>query len=236
MQSRVPRRAFLKLAMAALASACAPKEAPLALPITVVPPSPTPLPLPTPTPLPSADGTANAFLSAWANADYATMHDLLIDADRSSTSQDQFRARYENALREATATAVRTQLRSLLHDGPRALASFRAEWETTLFGPLEFDNTMPLQWEGGGWGVDWSSKLLLPQLGDELKLALLDYRPARGNIYDRSGLGLAVDGRLVTIGVVPAWIVDKPVVVNQLNAITGVSPEAIQEKITNSQP
>jgi len=108
--------------------------------------------------------------------------------------------------------------------------------ETTLFGPLEFDNAMPLQWEGGGWGVDWSPKLLLPQLGDELKLALLDYRPARGNIYDRSGLGLAVDGRLVTIGVVPAWIVDKPVVVNQLNAITGVSPEAIQEKITNSQP
>lgn len=234
MDGRLSRRVFLKLALASLASACAPVEVPL--PVTIVPPSPTPLPTLTPTPLPSADGAAAAFLAAWSASDYAAMYDLLIDADRLSMSQDQFRARYVNALREATATAVRAELRSLLHDGPRALAGFRAEWRTTLFGPLEFDNTMTLLWEGGRWGVDWSSKLVLPQLDDKLKLALLDQTPVRGNIYDRNGLGLAVDGRIVTIGVVPGWILDETTVVTQLSAITGVTMDVIQSKIANSQP
>jgi len=164
------------------------------------------------------------------------MYNLLIDANRLNISGDQFRARYENALREATATTVRAELRSLLHDRTRALADFRVEWDTTLFGPLEFDNKMTLGWEGGGWRVDWSSNLVLPQLGDDQKLALLDYRPIRGNIYGRDGLGLAVDGQVVTIGVVPGWIVDKAAVVAQLSPITGVAPDVIQSKIDNSQP
>jgi penicillin-binding protein 2 len=240
MNGRLTRRAFLKIALASLASACAPKDVSLPvevpLPITLVPPSPTPLPTPTPTPLPSADGAAAAFLSAWSAGDYATMYDLLIDSDRLNVSSDQFRARYVDALREATATTVRAELRSLLHDGLRAQAGFRVEWQTTLFGPLEFENTMPLLWEGGGWGVDWSSTLVLPQLGDDLKLVLLDRTPVRGNIYDRGGLGLAVDGRVVTVGVVPGWIVDEAMVLAQLSTITGVAPEVILDKIANSQP
>jgi penicillin-binding protein 2 len=234
MDGRLPRRVFLKLVLVSLASACAPAEVPL--PVTIVRPSPTPLPTLTPTPLPSADGAAAAFLAAWSAGDYGPMYDLLTDAHRLSLSRDQFRARYEDALREATATAVRAEVRSLLHEGPRALAGFRTEWRTTLFGPLEFDNKMNLLWEGARWGVDWTSTLVLPQLDDNLKLVLLDQTPVRGNIYDRGGLGLAVDGQMVTVGVVPGWILDEATVVAQLSAITGVAPEVIQDKIANSQP
>jgi penicillin-binding protein 2 len=240
MKGSFPRRAFLKLALAWLASACAPKRSGLPievpLPITLVPPSPTPLPTLTPTPLPSADGAAAVFLSAYSAGDFTTMYDLLVDSDRLSMSGDQFRARYANALREATATSVRAELRSLLHDGPRALAGFRGEWETTLFGPLEFETTMILHWEGGGWRVDWSPTLILPQLGDRQKLVTLDRTPVRGNIYDQGGLGLAVDGRVVTVGVVPGWIEDQATVIAQLSFVTGLEPAVVQEKIASSQP
>jgi cell division protein FtsI/penicillin-binding protein 2 len=124
----------------------------------------------------------------------------------------------------------------LLHEGPRALAGFRGEWQTTLFGPLEFENTMTLRWEGGGWKVDWSPALVLPQLGEDLKLVFLDRTPVRGNIYDQGGLGLAVDGQVVTIGVVPGWIEDEAAVVALLSTVTGVAPQVIQDKIANSQP
>jgi penicillin-binding protein 2 len=60
--------------------------------------------------------------------------------------------------------------------------------------------------------------------------------PIRGNIYDQGGLGLAVDGRVVTVGVVPGWLEDKATVVPLLSSITGVTPEVIQDKIANSQP
>ncbi len=230
MNGHLSRRVFLKLGLALLASACAPERAPASL--AIVRPSPTP----TPTPHPSPDGTSAAFLAAWSVSDYETMYDLLIEADRLDMSRDRFSARYLNTLREATVTAVRAELQSLLHDGPRARASFRAEWKTALFGPLEFDNSMSLLWVGGRWAVDWSSTLVLPQLGDDLKLVLLDQIPIRGNIYDRGGIGLAVDGDLVTIGVVPGWIVDEATVIAHLSAITGVAPDVIQSKIANSQP
>jgi penicillin-binding protein 2 len=240
MGSRFPRRAFLKLTLALLASACSSKEPALpldlSLPITLVPPSPTPLPTPTPTPLPSADGAAAAFLSGWSAGDYETMYDLLIDSDRLTMSSDQFRARYLNALREATATSVRTELRSLLHEGSRAVAGFRCEWETALFGPLEFENRLDLRWEGVGWKVDWAPAQVLPQLGEGQKLVLLDRRPVRGNIYDRGGLGLAVDGSVVTIGVVPGWLEDQATVVPLLSTITGVAPDVIQDKLASAQP
>ncbi len=229
-----PRRAFLKLGLALLASACAPERAPASL--AIVWSSPTPSPPPTPTPHPSPDGTSAAFLAAWSVSDYHTMYDLLIEADRLDMSRDQFSARYLNTLREATVTAVRAELRSLLHDGPRARASFRVEWQTILFGPLEFDNTMTLLWQGSRWAVDWSSSVVLPQLGDDLKLILLDQVPIRGNIYARDGLGLAVDGDLVTVGVVPGWIDDEATVIAHLSAITGMASNVIQGKIANSQP
>jgi penicillin-binding protein 2 len=242
MKGRFSRRLFLKLMLASMASACAPKEGglpveiPVDIPITLVPPSPTPLPTPTATPPPAADGAAAAFLSAWTAGDYDRMYDLLSDSDRLSMSRDQFRARYVSALREATTTAIRTELRSLLHEGPRAQAGFRGEWQTTLFGPLEFENTIPLVWESGGWKVDWSPALVLPQLGEDLKLVFLDRSPVRGNIYDQGGLGLAVDGQVVTVGVVPAWIEDEATVTASLSTVTGVAPETIQDKIAGSQP
>jgi penicillin-binding protein 2 len=164
------------------------------------------------------------------------MYSLLADPDRLSMSGDQFRARYVNALREATTTAVRAELRSLLHEGPRALAGYRGEWQTTLFGTLEFESTMPLRWEGGRWRVDWSPGLVLPQLGANQKLVLLDRTPVRGNIYDGGGLGLAVDGQVVTIGVVPGWLEDEATVIPLLSNITGVASEVIQDKIASSQP
>ena len=240
MDSRFPRRVFLKLVLASLASACTPRKSPLPvevpLPDNLLPSVRTPLPTPTPTPLPSADGAAATYLSALATGDYDTMYNLLVDSDRLSMSGDQFRARYVNALREATTTAVRAELRSLLHEGSHALAGYRGEWQTTLFGTLEFENTMALRWEGGGWRVDWSPGLVLPQLGANQKLVLLDRTPVRGNIYDGSGLGLAVDGQVVTVGVVPGWLEDEATVIPLLSDITGVAPEVIQDKIANSQP
>jgi penicillin-binding protein len=152
------------------------------------------------------------------------MYDLLTDTTRLSLSRDRFRARYVNALNAATATAVRTKLFSLLHKGPRAQAGFRAEWQTVLFGLLTFDNTVTLLWEGERWGVAWLPMLVLPQLGTDLKLSLLEEIPVRGHIYDRYGLGLAIDGQLVTIGLVPGWLQDEATTVAQVRPQDGFGP------------
>lgn len=164
------------------------------------------------------------------------MYDLLIEEDRLHMSQEDFRARYEDTLKVATVISLQSQMRSLLRDGFNATANFHTGWQTGMFGLLEFDNVLPLQWEGTRWAVDWSSNVVLPQLNEGLSLVLLDEPSVRGNIYERNGLGLAVQGKGVTIGVVPGWIEDQTTVIYQLSAITGLAPEDIQSKIAKARP
>ncbi|MGQ9792148.1 MAG: penicillin-binding protein 2 [Anaerolineae bacterium] len=240
------RRVFLKLALGTLASACTARlgepttqslEGTPAEGLSSLFAPPTPAPSPVPTPLPSPDGTAAAFLSAWTAGDYATMYDLLCRADRDAIPFEAFRERYLQAQTEATVTAIQNELRAVLGQGNSASASFRTVWQTSLFGPLSFDNILPLVWEGERWVVDWSSTLVLPALGEDLTLVLLNRTAPRGNIYERNGLGLAVQGKMVEIGVVPGRLPDDASsVIAQLSVITGVTPQAIRKKIEVARP
>ncbi len=236
MVSRMSRRTFLKLALASLASsACAPTDGSLSGQVPFAHRVVAAQGNPTPTPLPSADGTVAAFLAAWANGDYVTMYQLLTETDQAKISFEEFKARYFTALREATAVGIQAELRSLLSEGPQATAGFHVAWQTALFGRLKIDNVMPLRWENGHWAVDWSSRLVHPQLNDDYLMVRLDRVPMRGHIYDRNGLGLAVQGPVVSIGVVPGRIKDRQAVLAALTAVTGLRTEDIEAKIDSAR-
>lgn len=231
--SKIPRRVFLKsLGVLLVTGGCtadlgsrAPAE-----------PTLTPLPTPTPTPLPSADGVAQAYLAAWHAGDFAAMYALLTPPSQQSLTLENFRARYLQAMNEATVTEVATQLQSLLHDGPQASAIFQTTWQTTLFGVIEADNQMRLQFIDERWGVEWQPTLVLPQLGQGVSLAFLSEQPARGNIYDKVAHALATQGQMVTVGVIPQLLQDEPVVIDYLTTLTKVKPEIIQDRIRKANP
>ncbi|RME73452.1 MAG: penicillin-binding protein 2, partial [Chloroflexi bacterium] len=231
--AKISRRIFLKGAgLALLLTGCSPRFSPL----DVVFPTATPLPTPTPTPLPSADGVVQAYLQAWTEGDYSTMYSLLTPTSRQTISAAQFEAQYRDALNAATVTRVDAQLISLLHTGDRASALFFVGWQTRLFGPINADNEMKLEFQQGRWGVVWQPTLVLPQLGHGVSLALLGQPPARGNIYDRRAHALATLGQMVTVGVVPMRLEDRETTVQSLAQITGVKPERINAAIDAARP
>ncbi len=229
---KIPRRFFLKgLGVALLVSGCSSK-----LPLFTAEPTATPSPSPTPTPLPSADGVAQAYLSAWTQGDYATMYSLLTPLSHSLLSLEQFQDYYTRALAEATVTQVNTQLQSLLHNGDRASATFYSGWQTSLFGPINANNQMVLNFVEGRWGVEWQPTLVLPQLGEGVNLTFLGEQPARGNIYDSNLHALATQGQMVTVGVIPQYLEDEEAVISHLSRVTKVKPEKIQAAIAAARP
>ncbi|MCB0155993.1 MAG: hypothetical protein KDF65_14450, partial [Anaerolineae bacterium] len=135
--SKIPRRVFLKSLGVLLVTGGCTADLGSRVPTE---PTLTPLPTPTPTPLPSADGVAQAYLAAWHTGDFAAMYALLTPPSQQSLTLENFRARYLQAMNEATVTEVVTQLQSLLHDGPQASAIFYTTWQTSLFGVIEADN------------------------------------------------------------------------------------------------
>ena len=229
---KIPRRVFLKgLGVALLVSGCTSELATL-----TAKPTASPQPTPTPTPLPSADGVAQAYLTAWSAGDYATMYSLLTPTSQVLLNQEQFQISYLSALTEAAVTQVDTQLQSILHNGDQASATFFSGWQTSLFGPINANNQMRLKFVEGRWGVEWQPTLILPQLGAGVSLAFLSEQPARGNIYDENLHALATQGQMVTIGVIPQYLEDDKAVMDHLARITKVKLEKIEDAIAGSRP
>ncbi len=203
-------------------------------------PTPTPtLQLPTATPAPPPpEQTALAYFDAWARADYASMYQLLSPSAQLTVNANQFASRYSQAHTIATVKFVRATLRSALREGNRVTVDYHLEWDTVLFGTLAADTalTLALDPAHNQWGVEWNDGLIWPALEGGDIFSIQYSIPRRANIYDVDGKGLAVEGKVVTVGLVPGQIVDRPSLLAALSPIIGLSPDAITRQIASAQP
>jgi penicillin-binding protein 2 len=200
-------------------------------PATVTPPPP-----PTPTlTTPDPEGTARTFLAAWERGDYAGMYSLLSPLSQDAISPDDFQARYQTLQRIATVNSVETDVLSSLKNGETAQVRYSVRWRTGVVGDIVRETAMTLIYTDGRWTIAWSDGMILPELegqGDGNTLVMEYTRPARANIYDRNGQGLARQGDAVEVSVVPNQISDEAGVLAALANLLGQSPEAIQRKYT----
>ena len=205
------------------------------LPTTQPPDYPTTQPTDQPTTRPAdqqttPDTTAAAYLSAWEAGDYAAMYTRLSPASQAAIDAENFTLRYQNALATATVLTVTTRLQSALWEGEQAQVSFQLTLDTALVGTLITDTVMSLSLHQGQWWVNWDAGLIWPQLAGGHYFRM-DYTiPVRANIYDRAGLGLATQGVIVTIGVIPGQIEDEDVLLGALALVTGIAPDEIHSR------
>ena len=208
-------------------------NSPTTIPFT---PPPTAVPTPTPTPPPpSPDTTAAVFLDAWEAGDYGAMYARLSPASQAAIDAESFTQRYQNAMTTATVLTVTERLHSALREGDQAQVSFELRLDTALVGTLITDTLMSLSLHEGQWWVDWDPGLIWPQLAGLHPLPAgghyfrMEYLiPARANIYDRNGLGLATEGTIVTLGVIPGQIADENALLEAVASVTELSPDEIR--------
>jgi penicillin-binding protein 2 len=179
---------------------------------------------------------AFAYLQAWERGDYAAMYSLLSPTAQEQNSEDEFAAAHLQVAEEATLLGVKTQILAAYQPDTYAEVSFSAEFHTGLVGDFQIQNQMALAYEEGRWGVDWTPALVLPQLSDETFVRMTTWSPSRGNIYDRNGLGLAVQGELVEVGVIPGEIENEPALLSLLSQLLGVTAADLRERYAAAQP
>ncbi len=199
----------------------------------------TPQPTPQPTvdtSRPPAEPVAQAFLDAWQRADYDTMYSLVSAETQARLAPEAFTNRYTAAQSTATMQFVRAQLRSALQEGDQLNASYHVEWDTALFGTLKADHGLTLTLENNEWRVKWDDGLVWPDLAGGGQLQAQYQIPRRANIYDREGKGLAVDGKIVTVGVIPGEITDEATLLAGLSPILNLPPDDIKAKYASAKP
>jgi len=200
-------------------------------------PSPTSTSSPTLEP-PPAEQTALAYFVAWQRADYVSMYKLLAPSAQLVVNENQFASRYSQAHSTATVKFLRAVLQSALREGNRVTVNYRLEWDTVLFGTLITDDSLTLTLDPARnqWGVDWNDGLIWPPLEGGHIFSLQYNIPRRANIYDLDGRGLAVEGKVVTVGVVPGQIVDQVTLIDALVPVIGLDPDLIATQIANARP
>ncbi len=189
------------------------------------------VPNPTPTQdLPLVDDTAYAFLEAWEEGDYDAMYALLSPEAQASYSREAFAQPYQQAALQAEFVSVKPRILAAYQPNTQAEVTFAVQFQTARLGSFEVENRMALTYQEGRWGVEWSPALILPQLSDESYLYREQWVPSRGNIYDRNGKALAVQGGvvLVEVGVVPGEIEDETELLRQLSEVLSKPPEDIR--------
>jgi penicillin-binding protein 2 len=197
--------------------------------------TPTAVPTPTVDPsLPPFEPVAQEFLAAWERADYNTMYSLVSNETQAKLAPESFANRYTAAQSTATMRYVRAQLRSALQEGEQVRANYHVEWDTALFGTLKADHEMTLSLQDGQWRVNWEDGLVWPDLKDGGQFQIQYQIPRRANIYDREGKGLAVDGKIVTIGIVPGEIKDEATLLAGLSPIVSLPPDDIKAKYASA--
>lgn len=195
----------------------------------VVSPSPPPSP-------PPADEVALTFLQAWEREDYPAMYSLLSPDSQASYPEEFFLSTYRQVDQEATITAKSTRLQAAYQPDTRAEVGFSVSFQTALVGDFDLQNEMDLSFVQGRWGVDWSPALIFPQMSDGAQLRMTTQVPSRGNIYDRAGLGLAIQGQIVEVGVVPAQIQDEKAVLALLGDVLTADPTELQARYAGVNP
>jgi penicillin-binding protein 2 len=199
--------------------------------------TPPPTLAPTTTPVtPDPAGTAETFLQAWTQGDYSGMYSLLSPLSQDAINRDDFQARYEAVMHTASIRSVAARVLSTLKNGASASVLYEVDLKTAVVGTLTRKIEMPLVYTAGRWAIAWTDGLILPELegGNTLHL---DYAvPARANIYDRNGLGLAVQGEAVAVGIQRDQVVDESALLAALSELLRLKPETIQAKYANAQP
>lgn len=107
----------------------------------------------------------------------------------------------------------------------------------TLAGPVEFDQTVSLiheeQESGENWFVDWDPSLIFEDLEEGDEVAVRTEAAERGEIVDREGRGLAINGTGYNLGVVPDRL-EGDSDIAEAAELLGLTVESVEESLNQS--
>lgn len=206
------------LAVLSIAASCS-NPPPVAAPDE---PTPTAAEAPTPTPGPTElEDVAAAFVAAWAAAEWSVIDTLVFDPGAGAATLH--RETWDEL--EVMATTITAE--PIVRDDPRARQPLVVGVELADLGRWEYETTLGLVFVGDRWWVEWAPTTIHPGLVERRTLERRRVWPQRGTIRSHDGDPLRTERAVVEIGVEPRRIVDRELLLLELDALLGVPSDDI---------
>ena len=184
-----------------------------------------------------------AYANAWVALDYTGMYRLLSTAAKARVTEEAFVKRYANITSgiEAKNLQIITTTAPVPGASPAdpVTVSFTLAMDTLAGNAKITGYQMKLvseTMEGKQtWGVDWSEKLIFPNMEPTDRVRARFLPAKRGTIVDRNNKGLAVNDQQIVIGVVPSrFSAVKAAVIPEMAALLGISADKIERAVAQS--
>lgn len=183
------------------------------------------------------------FITFWENQDYISMYGRLCSNSRQSIKIEDFEKCYSDIYRLIKTS--RLSIRPMYWDrkGPDKEGYVHIPLSITMetmAGVVEFEYNIPLIKEKAlngnkEWFVVWDYGMIFPKLQKGDRVRVENIKAKRGEIKDRTGKGLAVNGILLSVGVVPGKMGnDIKIVKTKLTDILEIPESQIEKKLNDS--
>ena len=176
----------------------------------------------------------NTYFSYINAQNYEAMYDKLSSSSKQSINQEDFITRNQNIYEGIDSSNIKINVKEVANEEKKKKVSYSEEMVTSA-GTITFDNEVYLVKEEKEYKIEWSSKLIFPQLKEDYKVRVETLSGKRGSILDRDGNALAYDGVVSQIGIVPGKLGDnREESINKIAELTGVSVETINNYLSAS--
>lgn len=188
---------------------------------------------------PTAQDRLKDYVKAWQKQDFSKMYSYLSRASQKAISKTDFVSRYQTIYSGIEAGNISATVHAPNKSKPSSVP-FKATLDTAA-GPVAFSQTIQLTQQKTNnqenWYINWQPSLILPGMktGDKVRI---DTMPAkRGEILDRNGNPLAMDGTAAQIDVVPGQLgtgAGRTKNISQLAKMLGVTGQQIEDAMKAS--
>lgn len=182
------------------------------------------------------------YVGHWNKAEFTDMYnDYLSQETKTTFAKEKFVDRQEKIINDLSIDNVEVTFTKPTEEtkwDTEEPASFPVQVKMdTMAGPVEFEKTITLlhetRDETDNWYVQWNPSFIFPELEEEDKIRISTMKSARGEIVDRNGLPIAVNGNGYEIGIVPEKFVDE-LKKTELANLLGKTTDYIDKQLNQS--
>ncbi|MDR4949993.1 penicillin-binding transpeptidase domain-containing protein [Neobacillus cucumis] len=179
---------------------------------------------------PTSEERFSDYVALWNQQKFAKMYDYLSSDAKKQISKEQFTSRYQKIYKDLQITDLKIGFKKPKKEQDHY--TFTASMNS-IAGRIKFSQQAKMQEEkqddNKNWYVDWNTEFIFPKLKEGDTIGVSMTAPTRGEILDRNGTGLAVNGQVYEVGVV-AGKLDAPVLA-QLASLLKMTPEQITKAV-----
>lgn len=175
---------------------------------------------------------AKAYMNGWSALDFEKMYDTLSTDSQESVPRDKFIERYKTVFSAIEVDSIELTPQEILKEEGKAYLPLDAVFNTNTVGSFECRFTLPLVKEEDEWRVVWSPSLIFPDLEQEDKVRIVSQHALRGDIADREGNPIVIEGEAYTVGGVPEKIPDRREFAKALSPLLEMEEQKILDELS----